>query len=85
VGLPHYSVEKDTLTAQGAAAHPTVCPVCTKKGRWMDDRFVPDSDTAKGYPACACRRIHAEGGGAYGWDAETRMFLRRDTAGGGGG
>jgi hypothetical protein len=77
MGLPHYAVERDTMTAQGAAAHPRVCPVCTKKGRWVGAVFLPDSDTAKGYPACACRRIHAEGGGAYGWDAETRTFLRR--------
>jgi hypothetical protein len=84
-GLPFYSVERDTLTAQGAAAHPRLCPSCTKPGRWVGAVFVPDSDTAKGYPACACRRIHAEGGGAYGWDPETRAFLRRDTVGGGGG
>jgi hypothetical protein len=77
MGLPHYAVERDTQTAQGAAAHPRLCPSCTKPGRWVDGRFLPDSEKVKGYPPCACRRIHAEGGGAFAFDPQTKTFLRR--------
>jgi hypothetical protein len=77
MGLPHYAVELDALTFQGAQAHPKVCPVCTKKGRWVGATFVPDNERAKGYPTCYCRRCHEAG--AYAYDPETKQFLKRES------
>lgn len=73
MGLPHYAVEVGPL-----APRTPDCPVCCKPGRWVGERFVPESETAKGFPRCYCRSIQREGNGAYAYDPETRTFLRRD-------
>lgn len=77
MGLPYYAVERDTMTAQGAAREPRLCPVCTKPGRWVGATFLPDQQRAQGYPPCYCRTIHQAGPGAYAYDPETKGILRR--------
>lgn len=78
MGLPHYAVEAGPLANRHGGARE--CPVCLKPGRWVDDRFVPDSDRAKGAPSCYCRAIHDAGDDAYAYDEETKTFLRRRSA-----
>ena len=76
MGLPHYAVERDSMTFQGAAADPFTCPVCCKPGRWMGWRFIPANE--KTAPRCYCQTIFSAGPGAYAYDPETKTFLRRD-------
>jgi hypothetical protein len=73
--LPHYAVELDSMTRQGAATNPRSCPICGKAGRWQGDTFVPASERQAGYPRCYCATIHA--GGGYAFDPVTKQVLRR--------
>lgn len=75
MGLPHYAVERDTMTMPGAIEHLFNCPVCTKAGQWHGERFVPANE--KTAPRCYCQTIFSAGPAAYAYDAETKTFLRR--------
>lgn len=73
--LPYYAVERDSMTFQGAAAHPTLCPSCGKAGGWHGERFIPHDERAA--PPCRCRSIRDAGSDAYAFDPATKAFLRR--------
>lgn len=75
MGLPHYAIERDPMTAAAARRDPHFCPVCLKPGRWVAWRFLPNGE--KGPPRCYCRTMHDAGPDVYAYDPETKTFLRR--------